>query len=75
MRKGSATSVTQNAGNRALTVLRERRTGVLKFTRNRCWRRDCQALGGTLQNVVPKPDKISVIVILCNINLERAQAN
>lgn len=72
MRKGSATSVTQNSWNRALTILRERRAGVLKFTRNRCWRKDCQAPGGTMQNVMPKPEKISVIVILCSINLERA---
>lgn len=72
MRKGSATSVTQNSWNRALTILRERRAEVLKFTRNRCWRKDCQALGGTMQNVMPKPEKISVIVILRNINLERA---
>lgn len=72
MRKGSSTSVTQNAGNRPLTVLGERRTGVLQFTRNRCWSRDCQALGGTIQNIMPKPDRIGVIVILCNIILESA---
>lgn len=57
----------------ALTVLGERkRARVLQFKRNSCWRKDCQALGGTMQNIVPKPERISVIVILCNINLERA---
>lgn len=76
MGEGCATSMMLNGWNRALTVCRERRrAGVLQFTRNRCWRKDCQTLGGTMQNVMPKPEKISVIVTLCDINLERAEAN
>lgn len=63
--------MTRNAGNRALSSERGEQefyglqeTGVVGEETAKPWEEPCR--------VMPKPDRIGVIVILCNINLERA---